>query len=259
MTTRLSTGLQNFLASGGGIADALNNGVIEIYSGAQPASADAAPSGTLLNTITDSSLAHTSEVLSSGTVTLSGSAGSVNTVTVNSIDILGGAVPFNGTLAQTAADVAAQINRNISSPNYTATSAGAVVTIKAMPNSGTGPNTFAVSATLTTLTAAYVDMSGGVAAANGLKFSAAAAGVLTPKVGQTWSGNNVNTSTLTAGWFRWYPASGPDAHALDATGTLLRMDGSVGTAGAELNLPNTSFAPGAPTVISGGTVTVPNQ
>lgn len=259
MTTRFSTGLQNFLANGGALVEALNQGTMEIYSGGQPASADAAPTGTLLCTITDNSQAHTAEVLATGTVTLAtGAAGSVNTVTVNSVDILGGAVPFNGTLAQTASDVAAQINANISSPNYTATAAGAVVTIQAMPNSGTGPNTLAVSATLTTITATYVNMAGGVAAANGLKFTAPVAGVVQPRTGQVWSGTNVNVANQVAGWYRFYSAVS-DSKALDTTGVAMRMDGAVSTAGAELNLNNTTFAPGAPTKISGGTVTIPNQ
>src|SRR5258707_9960693 len=113
MTARYSTGLRNFIAKQGSFDDAMRNGIIEIYSGAQPASADAAPPGTLLCTISANSGGVTSEVLATGTLTLTGgAAGSVNTVTVNSIDILGGVVPFNATLAQTAADVASQINRN---------------------------------------------------------------------------------------------------------------------------------------------------
>ncbi|MDB5886680.1 MAG: hypothetical protein JWR74_2851 [Polaromonas sp.] len=52
MTTRLSTGLRNALAGSTGFAATFANGVIEVYSGAQPATADAAATGTLLGTVT---------------------------------------------------------------------------------------------------------------------------------------------------------------------------------------------------------------
>ncbi len=55
MTMRLSTGMRNKLldgGSGGGVKGALNLCKINIYSGAQPATADAAASGTLLGTVT---------------------------------------------------------------------------------------------------------------------------------------------------------------------------------------------------------------
>lgn len=254
---RLSTGLRNFLAKEGGYDDALRNGIIEIYSGAQPASADAAPSGTLLCTISSNAAAVTPEVLATGSLTLTGgAAGSVNTVSVNSVDVLGGAVNFNGTLAQTATDVAAQINRNKSNPDYTASAAGAVVTVSALPGTGTAPNGFVVAATTTTLTATGVNLAGGVAAVNGLQFEAAAGGVLAKRVAQTWSG--VNAASGTAGWFREY-GSVADSKALDSVGVALRLDGAVATAGAEMNFSTTAFVATAPTVLATWSLTLPAQ
>lgn len=255
MTLRISTGLRNFINSLGSYTDALWNGEMRIRTGAQPASADAAETGTLLCTVTASAAARTAEVLATGTVTLTGgAAGSVNTVTVNGIDILGAAVNFNGTLNQTATDVAAQINRHKSAPNYTAEASGAVITIKALPGTGASVNTFAVSATLTTITASYVNMAGGVNAANGLKFDFSSAGAMAAQTGQTWAGDNVADGV--AGWFR-FTGSVADAGALDSTATFLRVDGSIATSGADLNLNNTTFANLARTTISSATATVP--
>lgn len=255
MALRMSTAMTNFINSLGSYNDALWNGELRIRTGAQPASADAAETGTLLCTITDNAAARTAEVLATGTVTLTGgAAGSVNTVTVNSIDILGAAVPFNGTLNQTATDVAAQINRWKSSPNYTASASGAVVTIKALPGTGASVNAFAVSATLTTITATYANLSGGVAAVNGLKFDFSAAGIAAIYAGQTWAGNNVAGGV--AGWFR-YCGSVADAGALDSTATYLRVDGAISTAGAEMNLNNTTFANLARTTLNEALATVP--
>lgn len=49
---RLSTGLRTLVAGTTGFGAAFANGTAEIYSGAQPATADAAPTGTLLAVIT---------------------------------------------------------------------------------------------------------------------------------------------------------------------------------------------------------------
>ena len=51
MTTKLSTGLRNAIAGTVGLAGALNSGVIHVYSGPQPATADAKATGTLLGTV----------------------------------------------------------------------------------------------------------------------------------------------------------------------------------------------------------------
>jgi hypothetical protein len=52
MAARTSTGFVSALLGGTAFADIFLNGRIEIYSGAQPASADAAVTGTLLATVT---------------------------------------------------------------------------------------------------------------------------------------------------------------------------------------------------------------
>lgn len=254
-----STGLRNFLLKGGCYDDALRNGDIDIFYGAaQPASADAATTGTLLCRITSASLARTAEVLSSGTVTLTGGAsGSVGTLTVNGVEVMGALVNFNATLTQTATDIAAQINRFRSVPDYSASASGAVVTIKALPGTGVGPNTFAVvGGTLTTITVTNVNLAGGVAAINGLAFDNAIAGVMLQLATQTWSGVNVATGTAT--YFRQY-GSVADAGGVDATGTAIRLDGAIAVSGAEMNLNSTAFASGATTTIptSGWNLTLP--
>ena len=66
MTVRLSTQLRNNLAGTTGFAATFANGVIDIYSGSQPATADAAVTGTLLGTVTLNSGAFTSGVATNG-------------------------------------------------------------------------------------------------------------------------------------------------------------------------------------------------
>jgi hypothetical protein len=256
MAVRLSTKLRNFINQDGSFKDAFQNGSLEIYSGSQPATADAAVTGTLLSTITKASGALTAEVLATGTVTLTGgAAGSVDTVTVDSVNIIPqGAVPFNTSLTQTAADLATAINQGLSSPEYRASSSGAVVTITALPGTGVGANGFVVTGTLTTITATYANMASGVAPVNGLRWGNAGSGVIDKLAGDTWSG--VNVASGTAGWFR-LKGSIADAGAADAGPTYLRLDGSVGLSGAEYNVSSTAFASGATHTISSFPVTLP--
>ena len=59
MTVRLSTGTRTALAGTTGFAALFEKGVIEVYTGSQPATADSAISGTLLGTMTVNSGAFT--------------------------------------------------------------------------------------------------------------------------------------------------------------------------------------------------------
>lgn len=100
-------------------------------------------------------------VAATGTVTLdSGASGSVDGITVNGVQIMSGAVAFNSDLDATASDVAANITAHTSSPNYTATSSGAVITIEAATE-GTSVNGFVVVSSATTITTTDANMSGG--------------------------------------------------------------------------------------------------
>lgn len=254
MTIRFSTGLRSFAAYKGSYKRALNGGKIKIYSGAQPASADDAPTGTLLCVISDNSGTVTNEVRASGTVTLSGGAsGSINTVSVNSINILDAAVPFNTDLNTTAADLAEAINESSKNALYIATASGSVVTLTAIPGLGAVPNTWVVSATLTTITATYGNMSGGVGSVNGLALTEAG-GVLTKKSGQTWSG--VALATGTAGWFR-YEGPVADSGAADASAAYSRVDGAIGTSGSDMNLSSVSLVIGAAQTLTSASITLP--
>ena len=54
MAIQVSTGLRNQMLDTGSLKNALDNGFIHIYSGSPPATADAAATGTLLLTLTES-------------------------------------------------------------------------------------------------------------------------------------------------------------------------------------------------------------
>lgn len=92
-----------------------------------------------------------SEVLSSGELTVTGGTSDpgvneITSITVDGVDILGAAVDWATSNSATATAIASQINSFNSTPNYTATSVGPVVTIRALAGTGSGPNGFVIAA-----------------------------------------------------------------------------------------------------------------
>lgn len=256
MTLRLSTGLRNMLVGNGGFNGAFHKGSILIQSGSQPVSADSALTGTTLGVITASSGALTRETRASGTISLTGgAAGSINTVLVNTLNIIpDGAVPYNTSLNQTASDLADAINRN---GIYTATVASAVVTIKPRAGVGAAHNAYVVTASLTTITATYGDMSGGVSAVNGLMFGQPSAGVIAKpaSTSQIWSFNGIAAGT--AGYFRFISSEENGVAAISGAPYYPRLDGSIAVSGGDASLTNISIVIGAPNTIDGFTWTQP--
>jgi hypothetical protein len=90
------------------------------------------------------------EVLASAIVTITGGTSNPGTnrmtsITVDGVDILGGTpVDWVTSNSATATAIAAQINTAVTSPNYTASAVGPVITIRAVTGSGAGPNGFVV-------------------------------------------------------------------------------------------------------------------
>ena len=266
MALRFAPSVQNFIAANGSWKDVFDGGIIEVYSGSQPATPDLAVSGTLLVTFTSSAGAFTPETRALGILTLSGTpSGSVDTVTLLGKEIMGSATAYNTSLTQTAADVCLKINRNPKNKFVVAANnSSAVITLTACPGFGTLLNAAALTITSTTLTSAVTSTTfgsgtgggtAGVDAVNGLKMDYnATAGLITKDVTQTWSGTAVSGGT--AGWFR-FKGSVVDAGAADSSAVFLRMDGSVATSGAQMNMSSTTITNGALQTLSTFNFTVP--
>jgi hypothetical protein len=91
-------------------------------------------------------------------------------------------------------------------------------------------------------------------ATNGLNFDAPVAGVLSKAAAENWQG--IGIAAGVAGWFR-HMANPTDA--LGVSTTLLRMDGSIANAGADLNLVGTTIAVGTPLTIDVYQYTLPTS
>ena len=263
MTLRFSTALRNQILAQQSLADAMSNCFLKVYTGAQPATADAAPTGTLLCTYSSASGTPTREVLGIGSLILAGTSGSASTLTYQhlgagaTINLMNGSVASDGTVAGTATLVAANINNNPLNIYFIASTTGAtgVITFTCKPGIGASLNTGVFAGTGSTISfGTPVAVTGGVTALNGLRWGGSLAGVLAKDSTQTWSGAAVATGT--AQWFR-FEAAVIDAGALDSIAAVSRMDGTVATSGAELNLSNTAIQNTATQTIDTFTVTEP--
>ena len=87
---------------------------------------------------------------------------------------------------------------------------------------------------------------------NGLEFGTAASGAISKSASETWQG--LGLAAGTAGWFR-LSANPTDAGGADTT--LSRIDGNVGTSGADLNMSSTSIVVGSTYTIDTFTFTLP--
>lgn len=258
MSIKLSAALRNGMLELGSLKHLMSNCVLKLYTGSQPATAETAPSGTLLNTYSASGAALTREVRSQGSVTFSGTiGGSISALTVNSLEILGATITPITDVSTTATLVATQINNNPKNQLFDAYTSAGKVFIRARPGLGTLPNGWVVATTVATITKSDVNMgteTAGVASANGLQWGDATAGVLSKLSGQTWSGTAVASGT--AGWFR-IEAAVSDAGGTDSSEAIFRIDGAVGTSGAELNMASTTITSGISYTIDSFALTLP--
>jgi len=91
----------------------------------------------------------------------------------------------------------------------------------------------------------------------GLNFGETAAAAILAKVaGTTWSGQA--GATAQAGYFRFYPNDVDNHVGADGGGeTMIRFDGAIATAGAQLNMSNIQITSGGTTTIDSVAVTLP--
>jgi hypothetical protein len=95
------------------------------------------------------------ETLATGTITISGTTGGVSSVSINGFVVTSAAVPFTTDLPTTATALAANItawSANVLNTNpikFTAQAIGAVVTISAPAGTGSTPNGYAITSTVT--------------------------------------------------------------------------------------------------------------
>ncbi len=272
MTMVISTRTRNYIAQQGSWKEALDNCHIDVYSGGQPSAttADVAPTGNKLLTLTLASGAKTNEVCATGVVTLTVGAttgDTVATLTLLGVSILGAAVAWNTSLTQTAADACTQINRNPQNKFVRASNVAGVITLTALPGwgsllnsaamTGSGGGNMVVTMTSTSFGSATGGSVAGVSAVNGLRMEVAAAGIMLKDPTQVWSGVVSGAGTQTAGWFRIKGSIADNDSADDSNLLFIRIDGTVATSGAQMNIANTSMVNGVTRSLNDFSFTIP--
>jgi hypothetical protein len=259
MALEYSRAFRNFIQGYGSKRQALEGGVIDIWdgSGVVPASPNDAATGVKLVRCTLASGAWTSEVLSMGTITLTGVAGTCTDVTVDSISILDATVTFDTDLTTTATALALAINNTPHvRERYFAYSSGAVVYVRALHGSGTTPNGFAlVSTTAGGLTGTDVNLgtgASGVASVNGFSYDAPVNGVFA----RDGVMSGVVLATGYAAYFRIIGSVVDGGGADAAPWNQIRIQGTCGTSGADYNMDTTYLIVGATHTIDTWTETL---
>lgn len=231
-----------------GFVGAMQRGCIDIYSGAMPITADAAPTGTLLGRITSNGGAFTPEVAGSTVLTFSGESGAITLLQVSGFNLLGSqpivTMQIGDTLSQFAKQVADAINL---AGIYRAVATSNTVMIAGLPNTGSRNNgaTVVVEKSFAgdlAVTLSSQTIAGGVDGVGGLGWSAPSGGKVTKK--GVWSFTGLANGT--AGWFRMKSS---EADTNQANAPYPRCDGSIGVGSGEMSLTNLSIVVGAPTTV----------
>lgn len=148
-------------------------------------------------THTQANVAAVSEVRSSATLTVAGGSNDpgvnqVVSVTVNAVDILGGAVDWSGSNASTALRIAQQISAGFPSHGYSASVIGDTITVEAAPGTGATPNGLDFIAT----PAGNVSLTGSTIMAGGVTEVDAVAQVETVTFAGTFEVDDIFTITI---------------------------------------------------------------
>jgi len=244
---RFSTGLVQSLAKDKSLKEVMHDGVLRVYSGNQPSSADDAKDGTLLLEVTLAGAGFTPGVKSTRQIDKdvigSNTQDQTFILTINGTDIytyVAGAAESTTTIATALAALVDE------SDVVTAVSDGADVIVRArfagvaysIAKSGTGTHT------LSNLVA-----NNRIA---GLQFGSALAGVLSKESG-VWSGLVLESGN--AGWWRLY-GNAVDPGTSSST-TLPRIDGSCSTVSGEMLMSSINLVKDITITVDQFNVTIP--
>lgn len=246
-----STAHRNFRLMGSSLQDLYEGGVLQIWSGTAPTTADAVATGTCLASLTLNDAARTAEIFATAYLAFSGGAAgnTCTNITISGFEVLGATCTWATSNGQLGDDVAAQINRYTQTPiKVWAYSDGAGnVTVYMLPGHGATMNTQAVVVTVAGGTLACA-INGASADQMGLGAGGSTAGV-TQVAGLTWAEVASGVVAKTGIWSDTVIASGTAGYArlggVNHPNTTSPVDAvpyqypriqlSVGLSGADLN------------------------
>lgn len=236
MTARFSPGLVSRMLDTAPMSALLAGGFIDIYSGNQPATADAAATGTLLATVYSDGVAaglNLAQVAVGGVIS---KLGSQNWSTA-SCAASGSAGWFRYRAAQDPGAVVA---------GGTITAAARAANQAVIVFTQAGHSQVVGNKILTTgFTVSAYNVNGTVVAITGTTFSV---------IGDSVAGGAGDTASVIGTYTYSVPTTDTGT---SASATALRIDGAVGTSGAEMNLGSLVFTATAPFVMASAAFTLP--
>lgn len=252
MATKLSTGLRNALLNGQSLREALDDFVIRIYAGTPPTTADGSTAtNTLLCTITKNGQSVASSDRSVPqiykVVVNDSSPGGKTFIFDLAVDDRSETYAYTAPSGATRADVGLGIAQMLDDVDLLCAIYGgldgdnnALVLVDcrihgldmtlSKNNSSTG--SFTISSVQS---ASRIDA---------LQFSRPSSGIVYQPSGESWFGTNVATGVAT-----FFRIVRPNDDGSNST-TAFRIQGTVGTSGADMNLTSTTFTSGAVTSLS---------
>ena len=263
MALRFSSGMVQKLMQNKGLKEALLEGCVRVYSGSQPATADAAPTGTLLLTVSKASAtytegAHSTAQVNSLTITDASVADSdTYTITITPSPSEYSAQAFSfvtdasataNELAQGLCDVINEESRYVVATHNEGGATNIMYITASYPGQGFAAITLTTNPGTAIATAAVVTN----VRVNGLQFGLSTAGVLAKEADLVWSG--AVAATGTAGWFR-FQANAVDDNSLSTT--LIRMDGACGTSNSDMNLSSVNLVAATTVTVDTFSITQP--
>lgn len=257
MALSRSTGLVNFIASKGSVRQALQNCRVLIF-GVTPTADGGSGGVSPLVTLTPNAAAYSAETLPKWRFTISGSAGSVNSIKIGGVELLSAQVNYNTSLQNTAQLIVDAINNSGTQPDYTAAVTGASsdeVSIYGPVGVGSALNSLVLAVTTTTLTASLassgaVETAGVNATAGGSWGYVASNGVIS-KESAPWSGVIQNNGTAT-----YFMIVTDNDNGLSSSSTARRIVGKVELSGGDLDLSSISLIAGASVTVNAWNLSV---
>jgi hypothetical protein len=255
MSLRLSQGARDKILNGKGFRRVFEDSTLRIYTGTQPASSNSGATGSLLVSITKASgtvTVRSEKQISLCKVSTAGSAADTHVLTVN-----GTAYTYTVVGGDTADIIAKALAKlvNEDSEVVAVAAGGTTVTESAiiMQSRTAGDSFTAVASNTGAAVLSVVEDWVAATSGNGLRLLESSGGAIT-KTADVWSGLAVLTGT--AGWFRLSEFA--DVPGNDST-TLARLDGSVGTSGADLIVGSSAIQINSTFTIDTATFTMPTS
>lgn len=243
MALKLSTGLRNAMLGNRATLKGYKAGATLAYAdnGASPDSITDSGNGLISSGFSPGDIIYTKAATTAGNI--------ISAVTL--LSVAAGTMTFaTGTLAASEAFPAAGFVCSFKGGSLKDVFQDGVLRIYS-GSQPTSPDSAVAGTLLMEITVSAGAFSAG-AFTNGLEFGDAASGAISKASGETWQA--VAAASGTAGWFR-FVGNATDSGA--GSTSLPRIDGSVGTSGADLNMSGTSITAGATYTIDTFTLTLP--